>query len=142
MANYFETTCTYDKMQPNGTVKRATEHYLVDALSFTEAEARTTQERRPYISGDFSVRTAKRTRITEIFGDLDSDRFYLVKVSFITIDEKAGAEKRTLSQILVAAPDFDAALRIFKEGMKGTMADYEITSLAETQILEVYKAKQ
>lgn len=141
MSMWYETSVTYDKMMDNGSVKKVTEKYLVDSLSFAEAEARTTEERKPFISGDFDVRAAKRTKTAEIFGDNEADRFYLAKVAFITIDEKTAAEKRTVSQILVGAKNFDEALQIFKDGMKDTMADWELVSLAETQIMQVYPAK-
>lgn len=140
MALYFETAVRYDKMQDNGTVKKTTEKFLVDALSFAEAEERTVEERAPYISGDFDVRAAKKTKISEIF-NLGAERYWLVKVAFITIDEHTAAEKRTISQILVGAPDFTNAIEEFIEGMKGTMADFEIISLSETPIMEVYPAK-
>lgn len=74
-------------------------------------------------------------------GDKECGRFWLCKVAFITLDEKTAAEKRTISQILVGAPDFTKALEHFNDGMKGTMADFEIVSLAETPIKEFYPAK-
>lgn len=140
MANYFETKVTFDKMLENGTVKKTTDSYLVDALSFTEAEARTIEEVTPFISGDFTVRACKRTKIAEIF-NLGADRYWLVKVAFIAIDEKTATEKRTISQILVGAMDFANAIEEFNEGMKGTMADFEIVSLSETPIMDVFTAK-
>ena len=141
MAMWFETAVRYDKIMENGAAKKVTEKYLVDALSFAEAEARTTEERAPFIIGDFSVRAAKRTKITETFGSNDAERFYLAKVAFITIDERTAGEKRTTSQVLVGANDFDNALQIFKDEMKSTMADWELVSLAETPIMQVYPAK-
>lgn len=141
MALWFETSVCYDKIQENGAVKKVTEKNLFDALSFTEAEARTIEALTPYISGDFTVKTCKKTRIAEIFFDDTADRFYLVGVAFITIDEKTAAEKETLSQILVQARDFDSAVAAFKEGMKGTMADFVIKSVAETPYIDVYPAK-
>ena len=140
MALYFETAVRYDKMQENGTVKKTTEKFLVDALSFAEAEARTTEERAPYISGDFDVKAAKKTKIAEIF-NLGAERYYLAKVAFITIDERSAQEKRNISQILVGAPDFKEAYDNFLDGMKGTMADFEVVSLSETPIMDVYPAK-
>lgn len=141
MAQWFKTSVRFDKMLENGTVKKVTEPYLVDALSFTEAEARITEEVTPYISGEFTVSAVKKSKIAEIFWDESGDRWYQVKVAFITIDEKTAAEKRTASVIMVQASDFDNALANFKDGMKGTMADFEIISIAETNIIDVYKAK-
>ena len=118
MANWFECKIRYDKIMDNGAIKKVTEPYLVDALSFTEAEARIIEEMTPYISGEFSVSAVKRTKISEIFWDDSADKWYLVKVAFITIDERTAVEKKSISQILVAASDFKGALDNFLEGMK------------------------
>ena len=141
MANWFECKVRYDKLQENGAVKKVTEPYLVDALSFTEAEARIIDEQTPYITGEFSVSAVKRTKIAEIFWNEEGDKWYLVKVAFITIDERSGVEKRSTSQILVQAKDFKNALDTFLEGMKGTMADFEIVGINETPLIDVYKVK-
>lgn len=139
--SYFIAVVKYDKMQENGAVKRVSEQYLCDALTCTEAEAIVTENLKPYISGDFFTTSVKTSKIAEVMGDKECGRFWLCKVAFITIDERSGAEKRTISQILVGAPDFTNAVENFNEGMKGTMADFEIVSLAETPIKEFYPAK-
>lgn len=125
-------------MQENGTVKRVNEPYLVDALSFTEAESRIIEEMKPFISGEFSISAVKKTKIAEIFFDETADKYYQVKYNILLIDERTGAEKKSAVLTLVQASDFDAALANFREGMKGTMADYEIASITETQIMDVY----
>lgn len=141
MANWFECKVRYDKLQENGAVKKVTEPYLVDALSFTEAESRITEEQTPFISGEFSVSAVKRTKIAEIFFNETGDRWYLVKVAFITIDEKTAVEKRSISQILVQASNFKEAYDNFISGMKDTMADYEVVQISETPLMDVYKMK-
>lgn len=143
MVNYFLSTVRYDKTMENGLNKTVSEQYLFDALSFTEAEARTIEELKPYISGEFTIPQIVKPRISELMlsEDVSADRYYKVKVSFITLDEKSGAEKKTNSFILVQASDFKNAYDRFIEGMKGTMADYEIVSIVETQILDYYPVK-
>lgn len=141
MANWFECKVAYRKIMENGAEKKVNDTFLVDALSFTEAESRIIEEITPYISGEFSVSAVKRTKISEIFWDDSADKWYLVKVAFITIDEKTAQEKKSNSLILVAASDFKGALEHFIEEMKTTMADYEIVSITETPILDVYKVK-
>lgn len=138
MALWFECKVRYERMAENGTVKKVNEPYLVDALTFTEAEARIIDKITPYISGDFSISAVKKTRISEIFFDDSGDRYYMVKVNFITLDEKSGIEKKSASFILVQAADFAGALKKFEEGMKGTMADYEIASITETPLMDVF----
>ena len=141
MASWFECKIRYDKAQENGAIKKVTEPYLVDARSFTEAEARIIEEQTPFISGEVNVTAVKRTKIAEIFWDDSADKWYLVKVAFITIDEKTAVEKKSTSLILVAASDFKGAYDNFMEGMKGTMADFEIVSITETPLMDVYKVK-
>jgi hypothetical protein len=141
MSNWFECKIRYDKTQENGAIKKVTEPYIVDAVSFTEAEARIIEEMTPFISGEVDVNAVKRTKISEIFWDDSADKWYMVKVAFITIDEKTAQEKKSTSMILVAANDFKGAYDNFMEGMKGTMADFDIVSIAETPIMDVYKMR-
>lgn len=141
MANWFECKVRYDKMLETGQQKKVNEPYLVDALSFTEAEARIIEEITPFISGDFTVSAVKRTRISEIFYDETGDRWFSVKYNIITIDEKTAVEKKQSVMVLVQAADFQKAIANFMEGMKGTMADFEIASVNETQIMDVYPVK-
>lgn len=139
--SYIETAARFDKIQENGTVKKVTEKFLVDALSFTEAEARTTEELTPYISGDFEVSATKKTKIADIIGDKEADKFYLAKVAFITIDEKTAKEKRSISQWLIGGTDFNDAYETLLREINQCMADIEIVSLSETPIKEYYPAK-
>lgn len=138
MSNWFECKVKYDKVVENGMQKKVSEPYLVDALSFTEAEARIIEEMSPFISGEFSVSAVKRANFSELFFDSTGDRWYKCKINFITLDEKSGMEKRTPSYILVQATDIESALKALKEGMKGTMADWEAVSIAETPLMDVY----
>lgn len=141
MANWFECKVSYDKLQENGAAKKVTETFLVDALSFTEAEARITEEQRPFISGEFVVAAVKRTKISEIFFNDGGDKWYMAKVAFITIDEKTAVEKRTISQILVQGSSFKEGYDNFIKGMESTLADYELVQLTETALLDVYRMK-
>lgn len=141
MALWFECKAKYEKMQENGTTTKVNEPYLVDALTFTEAESRFIEELKPFISGDFTVSAVKKTKISEIFWNMAGDRFYLVKVNFITLDQKTGIEKKSASFILVQASSFKQAYENFEIGMTGTLADYEIASITETMIMDVFPLK-
>lgn len=140
MSQWFETKVKYDKTLETGNIKTVTEPYLVDALSFTEAEARITEEMQPYISGEFTVSAVKKVRLDDIFYDDSGDKWYKVKINMITIDEKTAAEKRTPSYYLVQASEFKYALETFMKGMNGTMFDYEIAQITETPLLDVFAA--
>lgn len=138
MHNWFECKVSYEKTLENGMQKKVTEPYLVDALSFTEAEARIIEEIRPFISGEFTVTDIKRARLSELFFNENGDRFYKIKVYFITLDEKTSMEKKTAANMLAQASTLKEAIAVLEEGMKGTLADYTIASVAETEIMDVY----
>ena len=136
--NWFECKVSYEKMMENGVQKKVIEPYLVDALSFTEAEARIIEEMKPYISGELIVTDIKRARITELFYNENGDRYYKFKVYFISLDETSGAEKKTAAQMLAQASDIKEAITVLDNGMKGTLADYVIASVSETMIMDVF----
>ena len=134
--SWFECKLTYEKeINQEGKMKKVTESYLVDAMSFTEAEARMAAEVES--RGTFVMDNIRKVRIAEVFLDESGDRFYKVKVGFITLDEKAGVEKKKYSQMLVQANDLDGALERFEKGMSGTLADYEVAAVTETSLMDV-----
>jgi hypothetical protein len=138
MLNWFECKIKYEKTAEEGKIVKVNEAYLVDALSFTEAEARINEEMKPFISGEFIVSNIRRARINELFSNENGDKWYRSKVYFISLDEEKGIEKRTACTMMVQANNVKEAWDGLQEGMKGTMADYEIASIVETTILDVY----
>ena len=139
MYNWFECKIKYEKTAEEGKIVKVNETYLLDALSFTEAEARIIEEMKPFISGEFTVANIRRAKINEMFFNENGDRWYRSKVNFVTLDEEKGVEKRTAVAMLVQANDIKEALNGITEGMKGSMADYEIAAITETSIIDVYK---
>ena len=138
MHNWFECKVTYDKMMENGLQKKVSEPYLVDALSFTEAEARIIEEVTPFISGEFSVEAVGKARISEIFFNKEGDRFFKFKVNFITLNEKTGAEKKTSVKMIAQACTLKEAISVLEEGMKSTTCDYSIAEVKETMLMDVF----
>ena len=138
MHNWFECKVRYEKTMENGLIKKVNEPYLVDALSFTEAEARIIEEMKPFITGEFTVSDIHRANYSDLFDQFSGDRYYKCKVLFITIDEKTAKEKKTATYRLVLADNFVEAVKNLNEGMKGTLADYTIASINETPIMDVY----
>lgn len=144
MNTWFSVRVTFDKVEESGKQVKAKEVYLVDALSFTEAEARIIEEMAPYIIGEFTVRDIKRASYSELFyADAPlADRWYKCRLGFVTIDEKAGKEKITYTNVLVQACEFRDAVKRIDKGMKGSMADYVIVLMQETAIMDVYEYEQ
>ena len=130
MKKYYEVKVRFEKTMENGMQKKVKETYLFDAMSFSEAEARAA----------FEVTDIKRAGYAELFpSDSESaDKWYAVRVAFITLDERSGKEKKTKAEFLVQAHEINHARTSFIEGMKGTMADYEIVSIKETPIMDVF----
>ena len=143
-AEWFETKIKYEKTMEDGMQKAVIEAYTVDALSFTEAEQRIMEEMSSYISGAFEVKDIKKATYKEIFfseNDND-DRWYKAKLQFITIDEKTEKEMRSNVYYLVQAATFQGAVKNIDQVMGGTMIDYVIASLAETQLMDVFEYKK
>lgn len=140
MGNWFECKIRYEKVMENGMKKKVTEPYLVDALSFTEAEARTIKEVKPFISGEMTISGIKRANYSELFSSNNEkdDRYYKCRLLFVLLDEKSGKEKKTRTNVLVQASNVETAKTNLDAGMKGTMADYVIESITETAIMDVY----
>ena len=140
MNEWSECKVKYERTMDDGKVKKVNEPYLVDALSFTDAEERIIEERKHYMSGEFQVSDIKRARYAELFetDDESADRWFKVKLTFITLDEKTGAEKKTSQNVLVQAADLRDAVKRLDEGMKSSMMDYVISSVAESPLLDVY----
>jgi hypothetical protein len=140
---WFRAKIRYEKTAENGMNKRVSENYLVDALSFTEAEARIIGEVTPFISGEFTVTDLKRENISELFSseaDKD-DRWYKIKVAFVTLDEKLGKGRKSYSYMLVQSSDTASAEKMLHERMKGTLSNYEVMEVKETNIIDVYPYK-
>jgi hypothetical protein len=140
-ANWFETKIRYEKTMEDGLQKKTTEQYVVDALSFTEAEASIIEEMSAYISGEFKITDIKPAAYGEIFfSDVATDdRWYRAKLQFITIDEKTEKEKRATVTYLVQAATLPTAVKYIGEVMSKTMIDYVIASITETQIMDVFE---
>ena len=140
-ANWFICKIRYEKTQEDGLQKKVTESYVVDAVSFGEAEKRIIEEMQSYISGEYEVVDISRAAFKEIFFD-DSetaDRWYNTKLEFITIDEKTEKEKRSAVVYLVQAGTFDNALKNVNDVMGSTMIDYVTAKIEETKLMDVFE---
>lgn len=136
---YFEVKARYEKTTESGMKKTVTEPYIVDAVSITEAEVRLVEKIKDFYT-DISVTYVRKRNIAEVFpsNETEDGRWYKVKAVFVSFNENTGVEKRTPSLYLIQAKDFATAHRRFTELMKDTVSDYEIHSITETQITEIY----
>ena len=138
MNTWFECTAKYIKMDESGREKKASETYLLDAISFTEAESRIYKELQTMVSGEFAVSKIAKTRISEIIPSDNGDRWFKAKIAFITVDEESGKEKRVSQNVLVFSDNIKEAYDQIIEAMQGMMADFEISGINESTILDVF----
>ena len=140
VSKFYEVKVQYQKTLEDGKEKKVTEQYVVEALSFTEAEARITEEMTPYISGEFDVVSEKIAPFNEIFlsDKSDDDKWFISKVAFITLDEKTAKEKKQTLRYLVQAATSELALDYTKTMLHQCMSDYSIDSVQDTQTLDVF----
>lgn len=135
---WYECSVRYRKNDGDGNQKVVTEAFLVDALSFTEAEARITEEIKAYIGEEFKVTNIKVTNYTETLLDFESDYWFKAKVALIAYDEESGKEKKTNVYFLAQANTLDGAYDKIQESMKSTVGDYTIPSVSETKLVDVF----
>lgn len=140
MAQWIETKLRYDKVMENGAVKKVTEAYLVDAISFAEAEERITKAMESHISGSFEVKAVKKAKIAEVFPSESGGWWYKVRAMIISIDEKTGVEKLAPHDYMVEAGDIEEAISGFKSEIN-LMVDYKIAGVTETPIIDVFPVK-
>lgn len=139
-ANWFEAKVKYMKVSEDGKEKKVNEAYLLDAMSYTEAESRITREMESVVSGDYYISSLKKSNITEVVPSEDGtdDRWYKAKVAIIDADEVSGKEKSSFQYYLVAASDIKRALENLEKSLSTFVVPYEIASLADTTFMDVY----
>ena len=143
-STWFECKVRFDQVQENGLQKKVTEQYVVDAISFSEAEKRIVEEVTPYTGGEHEVTDVRKAAYREVLfaEDVQADRWFKAKLAFITLDEKSGKEKRSTVTYLVQAASFDNAVENINRAMQGTMIDYEKSNITETKIMDVYRYEE
>ena len=138
MQNWFETKVKYLKVDEEGRERKVTESYLVDAVSFTDAEARITMLASEFTRGEFQVSDIRQSNVTEIFYETNGQWWYKGKINLVTIDEKAGKEKKISEYFLVSANSIDEALKTLNEGLSYILVPFTVVSIALTQICDVF----
>ena len=140
VSKFFEVKIQYQKTLEDGKEKKVTEQYVVEALSFTEAEKRIIEEMTPYISGEFDIVSEKIAPYNEIFlsDRTDDDKWFISKVGFITLDERTDKEKKQTFRYLVQAATSELALDYTNEMFSHGMSDYCIEAVQDTPILDVF----
>lgn len=139
MSNWFECKVKYQKVDENGKQKGVSELYMVDAVSFTDAESRIIKELEDYAGlGEFIVASIKTTNYAEIIPNESGDRWFKCKAVFISFDEKSGKERRTSSSMLVQATDVKDAYEVLSKALSTSISDFTIPTVQESSIMDIF----
>ena len=138
--NWFECKVIAEKQIDGGMNRNFNETYLVDALDCSSAERRIQKEVGPFCNGSLSITGIRNVKIAELFlSDNDNaDKWFKAKVNFVTLDEKSGKEKKTAAYMIIQAFELEEALQRLKQGMRGSMMDYQIAMIQETNLMDVF----
>lgn len=135
---WYECKVKYKKTHETGEQKVTTDTYLLDAVSYTEAEARITEEMKTFTEEDFRIMNIKVANFSEVHPFENSDRWFKSKVSLVALDEESGKEKKTNIYLLVQANDVKEAFDNTTKAMEQTMGDYNIPAITESAIVDVF----
>lgn len=135
---WYECKVKYRKTHETGESKITTESYLLDAVSYTEAEARITEEMAAYTSEEFRITNIKVANLSEVHPFENSDRWFKSKVSLISYDDESGKERKSNLYMLIQANDVKEAYENTEQALQETMGDYTIPAITESPILDVF----
>ncbi|HKJ40683.1 MAG TPA: DUF4494 domain-containing protein [Sunxiuqinia sp.] len=139
MQTWFECKVKYVKVDQDGRERKVSESYLVDAVSFTDAETRMIEQMQQLVrGGEFHIDNIKKSNIIEIFPHEDGEYWFKAKIGLVTIDEKAGKEKKINNYFLVAADDFKQALQRLEEGLSYILVPYHTTAMSLSTVVDVF----
>lgn len=138
MQTWYECKVKYLKIDQSGHERKINDNYLLDAVSFTDAETRIYQQMNQLTNGEFQVQNIKKSNISEVIPSETGEWWYKAKINLITIDEEAGKEKKVTNYILVMADDINHALKRVEEGLAYMLVPYVVTSIQLSTIAEVF----
>lgn len=137
--NWYEIKVSYDKTADNGMLAKVKESYLIEGVSYTDAEARTVEKLKPFITGEMEIESIVKRKFSEVVLDGAGDKYYKAKINMVTLDEKSGSEKKQAVVLLIEANDFDTAYKRVSEAIKECVSDCEVVMIQETAIIDVFK---
>jgi hypothetical protein len=138
MQTWYECKVKYLKLDQGGFETKVNDNYLIDAVSYTDAESRIFEIMKEITRGDFQIVTIRKSTITEVVAKNDGEWWYRAKISMVTIDEEKGKEKKATQFILVMADDIHDALKQLEEGLSYMLIPYATTAISLSNIADVF----
>ena len=139
MQTWFESKAKYMKVSESGKEQMVTENFLLDAVSFTDAESRMIWQLQQMVKkGEFSVIDIKKSKIAEVFSYDTGEWWFKVTINLVTIDEEAGREKKLRTYYLIMADDINEVLKRLDESLSYLVIPYVVTAIAVSTIVDVF----
>lgn len=145
MATWFICKVKYQKQDEKGRATNVSEQYLVDALSFTEAEARIYEKLGSVISGEFYINNISKSNLTDVFYYEDADVWYKCKMTYALEVEgsgrqSGGKEKKVVNYVLLTAANVKQAYERVYESLDNMLVEFQVPDVVESPIVEVFPA--
>lgn len=139
MQTWFESKVKYNKVSQSGNEQIVTENFLLDAVSYTDAETRTIKQMHELVrGGEFQIVDIKKSRIAEVFPFDDGEWWFKATINLVTVDEEAGKEKKLRTYYLIMADDIKEALARLEESLSYLVIPYVTSALAVSTIVDVF----
>ncbi len=138
MQTWFECKVKYTKVTESGKEQTITENFLLDAVSFTDAETRIIRQMEQMVRGEFNVTDIKKSRIGEVFPYDTGEWWFKATINLVTVDEEAGKEKKMRTYYLIMADDIKEALERLEESLSYLVIPYVVSALAVSTIVDVF----
>lgn len=134
---FYEVTSKVERTSEDGMQKVVKDTIVVSAVSFSDAEKKATE----FYEGETleKVCAIKESTYREYVKRTDIEpnlSFYKVTVGMITINE-VGKEKTTKVAFLVDAGSTKEAEDVINKMFSGTVIDYKIISIKETNVTDI-----
>ncbi len=139
MQTWFESKVKYTKISGSGNEQLVTENFLLDAVSYTDAETRIIRKMQELVKGgEFTIVDIKKSRVAEVFPFESGEWWFKATINLVSIDEDAGKEKKIRTYYLVMADDIKEALERLEESLSYLVIPYVTTSVAVSNIVDVF----
>ncbi len=136
--DWFTCKVKYHQIDDNGKEVKTMGIFLVDGLSYSDAETRIYTEMENTIRGAFKIINLTKSNYTEIINGEDTYQWYKIKLSCITFDEETGKEKKSNYYYLVSASSCKEAIDNLENNIKNRISDYVISTVSVTNIIDVF----
>lgn len=138
MRTWYVAKVKHQKEDDDGRVRNVIEQFLIDALSYTEAETRVYEEMEVIVRGEFYVTSLTKTKIIDVFQYEDADFWYKCKITYSVTDADSGKEKKVVNEMLVTASNAKEAYDRIFESLDNMLVTFRVTEIIESPIMEVF----